>query len=270
MSSSTAAGGRADKGYVPDAFASSTQGAPAPTHIGSPSEVSPARAGAPGVVKSAPSVAKGWGRGPVTPDTRKYKYDVIRAIASQPVSFSVTKEDRMDASEAGALMHRLHQELGIDKVDERRIHGFNQALFFQHTINGASMLQRGQGRLVVDGHTFAYDVILRVLGGQARRFFRAYADDIAEVNRFVLQSVSSYDYDSVDKHGQLLQVAAERGLHKFPYLAHDSADACLTLSLEERRAVIASKRHVLMTGKNSVDMPFDVQDDIAIGRSQVT
>jgi len=220
-----------------------------------------------GITKTAPSTAKGWGRGPVQPDMRKYRYDVLRAVGSKPVSFSVSKEDRMDAVQAGEMLHRLHVELGIDKAEENRIHAFNQALFFQHTINGASVLQKGQGSLVVDGHSFDLAGILRVLGSNARRFFRAFADDIAEVNRAVLAGISSYDPESLDKYGQLMQVATERGLHKYPYLAHDSADACLTLSLEERRAVIASKRHVLMTGRNAVDVPFDVQEDAAHGQS---
>jgi len=255
-----------DGDYEPDAFASTASAAGAPA---SSYGAVPAAGFNRGITKAAPTVAKGWGRGPVEPDKRKYRYDVMRAVGTQPVTFSVSKEDRMDATEAGGLLHRLHVELGIDKAEENRIHGFNQALFFQHTINGASVLQKGQGSLVVDGHGFDLSVVLRVLGGNARRFFRAYADDIVEVNRAVIASVSSYDVNSLDKYGQLMQVAAERGLHKYPYLAHDSADACLFLSLEERRAVMASKRHVLMTGKNQVDIPFDVQEDSVHGRSLV-
>jgi hypothetical protein len=220
-----------------------------------------------GINREAPSVAKGWGRGPIPTDKRKYRYDVLRAHALGPVSFSVSKEDRMDADEAGEVLHQLHKELGIDRAQENKIHAFNHALFFQHTINGASMLQKGEGRIVVGGESFSYEVILRKLDTKARRFFRAFADDIAEVNRGIMQNVSSYDPEAMDKYGQLQQVAAERGLHKYPHLSHDSADACLNLSLEERRAVIASKRHVLMIGKNSVDMPFDVQEDAAIGRA---
>lgn len=243
-------------GYVADPYAGAA--------------VSAGRVGQPlpaGINREAPAVAKGWGRGPIPVDKRKYKYDVLRAQTMGPVSFSVSKEDRMDAVAAGALLHKIHVELGIDRAPENKIRAFDHALFFQHTINGASMLQQGDGHIVVGEDSFSCDIILRLLGENPRRFFRAYADDIADVNRGIMQDVSSFDPVAMEKFGQLEQVAVTRGLQKYPYLAHDSADACLKLSLEQRRALIASKRHILMTGLNMVDTSFNVHEDAAVGKA---
>jgi len=42
-----------------------------------------------------------------------------------------------------------------------------------------------------------------------------------------------------------MQVAVTRGLHKFPEYAFDAADACLNMSVDVRRAVLASKSFVI-------------------------
>jgi len=96
-----------------------------------------------------------------------------------------------------------------------------------------------------------------LLGVDQRRFFRAYADDIAEVNREVLDAYDPYDAVAAEKAAQVHQVAVERGLQKFPHLAHDSSDACLGLSYDERLAVIASKRVVIPSTVNAVDRIAD-------------
>lgn len=130
---------------------------------------------------------------------------------------------------------------------------FDKALWFQHTVNGASMLQPGRGSLYVDGVEFDIEPVKKKLGEQQRRFFRAFADDIADTNREILDAYDPYDPVAAEKAAQIHQVAIERGLQKFPHLAHDSSDACLTLSFDERLAVIASKRSVIPSTINNVD-----------------
>jgi len=103
-----------------------------------------------------------------------------------------------------------------------------------------------------------------------RRFFRAFADDIVEVNRSVLAGYSPYDFVAAEKHGQLMQVAAARGLHKYPELAFDAADACNNISLDARRALLASKALVIPE-VNETDRAFprvggSMRADDSVGR----
>lgn len=208
------------------------------------------------VVVGEEATTAGWGRGPVPVDPRKYRYDRMRALASAPVQFTATKADRLDADEAGDVLHKIHTALGIDREDEARLAAFDAALWWQHTINGASILQDGRGSLTVGGMEFDISDCLSMIGeSQLRRFFRAYADDILEVNRGVLAGYSPYDLVAAEKHGQLMQVAAARGLHKYPELAFDAADACNHISLDARRALQASKAMVI-PGVNDTDRAF--------------
>jgi len=152
----------------------------------------------------------------------------------------------LDAEEAGEVLHNIHVMLGIESESEERIHGFDCALWWQHILNGASIMQPGRGVMTVDGMSYdIYDCLRAIGSSQMRRFFRAYADDIVDVARGVLRGFDPYDFVAMEKHGQLMQVATARGLHKYPEFAFDAADACLHMSLEVRRAVLASKALVL-------------------------
>jgi hypothetical protein len=162
------------------------------------------------------------------------------------VKFSATKADRLDADEAGDVLDRIHRAYGIEAEGESRLMAFDNALWWQHIINGASVLQPGRGVLTVDGMTFDISSVLSTIGeNQLRRFFRAYADEIAEVARSVLAEYTPYDPVAAEKHGQLMQVATARGLHKYPEYCFDAADACLNMSIDARRAVMASKAFVI-------------------------
>jgi len=204
--------------------------------------------------RAAPApVGTGWGKGPIPVDKRKFRYDVLRGRSTAPLSFSASKADRMDASEAGDVLNKIHIMFGIQSAEESRILAFDKALFFEHTINGASLMQPGRGSLTVDGVQFDIQPIKRALGVDQRRFFRAFADNIADVNREVLEGFDVYDPVSVEQVGQLHQLAAERGLQKFPFLVHDSSDACNSLTYDERVAIMASKRVVLESSYNTAD-----------------
>jgi len=211
------------------------------------------RKGVSAVETADTSSGQGWGRGPMVIDHRKYRFDVRRAKAGPGLSFSASKADRMDAEDAGDLLHRLHVAFGIDRETEDRIYAFNCALFIEHTLNGASLLQPGRGTLKAGGMSFDVQVVKSVLGVDQRRFFRAYADDITDVNRRVIREFDPMDPESAEVHGQMQQIAVERGLIKYPYLIHDSADAGILLSNDERQALVASKRFVLLSTVNNVD-----------------
>jgi len=195
----------------------------------------------------------GFGRGPRRVDARKIRYDVNR-----PLSWGASKADRMDAMAAGDMLHAIHCMVGIENQDEARLLAFDKALWWQHTINGASQLQPGRGQLVADGQEFDVQMIIDKLGLDARRFFRAFADDIAALNQEVLASYDAYDVESVERVGILRTLATARGLSKYPHLVHDSADACTEMSQEERNAVLGSKRYYLPSTVNNVDARLDI------------
>lgn len=210
-----------------------------------------------GVVRSVAAGPRTVGRGVIPVDPRKFRYDKVRARTLPMVEFGATKADRMDAEEAGDLLHRIHEVFRIQHEGEDILQAFDNALFFEHTINGASMLQPGRGKLYVGDSEFELATVKRLLAGNQRRFFRAFADEIADVNLAVLRAYDPYDVKAAEKHGQLMQVAIARGLHKYPHLAHDSSDAGLRISLEERFALATSKRLVLPSVINSVDKTAD-------------
>lgn len=200
-----------------------------------------AGAGKGGFVRTAPTATRGWGKGPVAIDKRKFRYDVYRGITMGPLSFNATKADTLDASEAGDLLHRIHEHFGIASEAENRIAAFDNALWYQHTVNGASQLQPGRGSLYVDGVAFDIEPIKRILGEDMRRFFRAFADEIVENNRRILAGYDEYDPEAKEKAVRVNAVAVKRGLSKFPFLAADSSEAALSLSHEERSAVLVAK-----------------------------
>lgn len=206
-----------------------------------------------GVVRGALPVRRAVGRGPVPVDPRKFKYDRTRGGTMPQLSFGASKADRLDAEVAGEILNRIHELVGIAGEPENVLVAFDKALFFEHTINGASLLQPGRGVLTVGDSQFELQTVKTVLGVDQRRFFRAFADDIAEVNKAVIDEYDPYDPGAVDKYGQLAQVAVERGLQKYPYLAHDSSDAGVRLSVEERLALMQSKRLVLDSTVNNAD-----------------
>jgi len=207
-----------------------------------------------GVVRDAPVAEAVFGRGPIGTDRRKFRYDRDMARTKPAISFGATRGDRMDAVEAGDLLQQIHAMFKIERETEDKIAAFDKALFFEHAINGASLLQSGRGVLTVGASVFALAIVKQLLGADQRRFFRAYADETIAVLREVLAGYDAYDFEAAEKHGQVMQIAVERGLQKYPYLIHDSSDAALHISTEERLAVLASKRVVVGASANGVDV----------------
>lgn len=199
-----------------------------------------------------PGVLKG--RAPVGHDPRKFRYDVTRGKGAN-LGFSTSRDDRMSAIEAGEMLDRIHVALGLARASEGILRAIDEAIFFSHTINGASVLGPGRAKLSVPGMTeeFSFSVVRDILGVDHRRFFRAFADDTKDVNKKVLAEYDAYDHVKAERWGWLQQVAYERGLHRYPYLAHDSADACIDLAPAERAALAASLVLVVGSTNNSAD-----------------
>lgn len=205
------------------------------------------------VVEMGPALA---GKVKSRRDARKFVYDDT-GISRGAVRFSVTRDDRMDVSLARDTLERIRVSLGVKSgvVHDSVVASFDAALWFCHTVNGASRLNPGRSKFSAPGLTAEFDYldVLDMLGTDARRFFRTFADDIAEVNKRVLAEYDPYDYESIDRYSWLMEVAVGKGLVQYPYLAHDSADACLQLTLPERDALAKSKLLVLSNVDNVAD-----------------
>lgn len=187
-------------------------------------------------------------------DARKYRhYDKLAGMSASPVQWHVTKDDRMDAVTAGEKLHEIHQMYGIAREQPEVIEAFNNSLFFCHTLNSGSVLQPGRSKLIVKNNEFDFAEVVRKLGVDLRRFFRAFADDVARVNSAVLEQYNPQDIESTEKHTWLMEVAADRGLIRHPHLAHDSSEKVSHLTPGERAAVAASKQGVFATIINAAD-----------------
>lgn len=237
---------------------------PSPTGAGTPA--------APGAGRPVSSAAAYTVRGPAVGgpkglvsertlpvfDQRKFGFSVSGVRSRSIGGFSACKADRMSAAAAADRMNGLIEQHFRGATEEVKM-SFVWGLLFCHTLNGASVLTPGRAGFSVgegegDRVTFVeYSTIVKALGPDLRRFFRAYADETRAVNKSILDSYDAADWEAVERFGMLEQVAMERGLGRYPDLAHDSADACVGLTAPERTAVINSTRRVVDASENLAD-----------------
>lgn len=191
-----------------------------------------------------------------TPKSGLFTYDVIHGRLGD-LQFSVSRDDRMSPHEAGEKLRLLHEYFGVASESDEILYGFDRALMFCHTLNSGSILVPGRAKFSLPGAKAEFDFskVRNFLDADMRRFFRAYADFTMTVNKQVLEAYARNPHNEhvQENFGLLKAVAADRNLHRYPYLAHDSADACLELNLSERMAVNASKAAVVSAGPNAVD-----------------
>lgn len=177
----------------------------------------------------------------------RYGYTVTDQMRANPfaVRVVVTKEDRMDDATASAKLNDLRAHLGVAGLPGSKLWAFDSALWFCHTLNGASSYSDGRAVFGIDGREFKYAEVLSFLGADTRRFFRAFADDIRNVNAFVLDYHDADDHEAIARRDDLLRTAYARGMSKHPEYCHDSADACSNLTIGIRNAIAESKEAVL-------------------------
>lgn len=189
-------------------------------------------------------------------DARKIRWTLPPEAAVTAESFSATKADRMSAEEAGDALERIFQ-LMIPGASEEEKEAFLLGLCFCHTINGASQLMPGRAVFTVTLESgkgeFQYLEIVRILGDDLRRFFRAFADETRRANQMVLDSYDPYDPASAERVSWLHEVAQKRGITRFPTLAADSSDCCTGLTPTMRSAIAASKGMILRSIPNNAD-----------------
>lgn len=219
-------------------------------------------AGASGESAAAPKAARGlykqaaagkqrYGRGPFV-DTRIFKHDRVSA-REHPTDWYATKDDRMSPDATARMVERVQEAYGLSAAPPGVLESLWEAIFYYHTVNSGSTAQPGRGAVTVAGEPFDYQIVLGVLGTDLRRFFRTNANEVRETNKKVLTWASSPKIDEYERYQWLVQVAAERGLARYPDLAHDSAEACWNLDPAERAALANSKTAVTSSTSNFVD-----------------
>lgn len=186
-------------------------------------------------------------------DPRKLKFDVYAATAAQSVPWRVDKSDRMPAREAGHVMNELMRSFGLVSEEPGVILAFQRALFFSVAINSSSVLVQDRTDFYVENTKFSLFDIISKLGVDARRFFRAFADEIRAVVRLVLADFANGDYDAIERRELVLAVATDRGLFRHPDLVADVSDACSGLEPTERVAISSSKVSVLRSRFDAAD-----------------
>jgi len=196
---------------------------------------------------------KTYGSGLPIYDVRKYKYDVIGGRGGKKIDWHVSKADRMDAATAGRTLQRIYHIWNLEKENPEVLLSFTNALFFCHTMNSGSMIQPDRSIIYVGAQEFSFYEVVRLLGDDLRRFFRAFADDIAAVNQSVIDTYDPSDVQSRERFDWLMEVATDRGLMKYPHLAHDSSDKCQSITPAERAAVANSKIGIFSNISNAVD-----------------
>lgn len=210
--------------------------------------------GGSGVTREVPRAVRPIGYVQPLADPRLVSYDRLAARSSAPVLWEATKDDRMSAVEAGMKMRALYDLYGLRGESPEVLEAFHDSMYFSHTLNGASVLQPGRAKLIIGGNPMDYSRAVNFLGPDLRRFNRAYAGEIRSNNKRILSEASDpSNIVAMEKAALLRQVAAEKGLSRFPDLAHDSADACLDLTDAEVAALTASKAMIFSSGENMAD-----------------
>lgn len=183
----------------------------------------------------------------------RYRYDITEQMRANPfaVSVTITKEDKLDSGTANLTLDRLHERFGVSHWSQEKLWAFDNALWFCHTLNGASTYSEGRASFSLCDREFLYSEVINHLGTDLRRFFRAFADDIRDVNYAVWMNNDIQDPDAQTRREDLLRVARQRGMIKHPEYCHDSADACSSLptgvanAIAESKAAILAKAHAV-------------------------
>lgn len=200
-----------------------------------------------------------YGHGSVMTDKDLLPFDISMA-QRDPVPFGADSNRKMSRMEGRAALKRLLELRGLGTEVESVQWAFVQAMLLAHAKNSASIRVPDRAWFYVGAgesrtnFNYYHDVV-SVLGADARRFFRTYADFTLYMLKGLFKQRGSSDPQIVADLADLDWVAADRGLTRAPYLVHDSADACSHLSPYERTLLSQSKASVLADSVNVVDAP---------------
>jgi len=186
-------------------------------------------------------------------DTRKFPFEVGIGPGISPKAWTATKADRMSPEEAGRKLADIMRMFKIERLDPDICLAFFNALIFCMAVNSSSVLTPDRADFTVAGEKFKFLEVVRYLGSDLRRFFRAYADDTVVILRSVLEHPDQLDAEIRDKRDLIMSVAQDRGLVRYPHLIGDNAEACNALAATEHVAIAAAKQSKLDGLVNAAD-----------------
>lgn len=191
--------------------------------------------------------------------------DTKRALVKN-LEVYVTSDNRMSDVEAGRMTSSILSRCGLSTEDDSVMVAFVKAMCLCMAINSSSVLVPGRSKMYVGGSEFDFfaDVMV-VLGNDARRYFRAYAD----VTRGYLKDlIRDYQngpitdgdsdvarYENVsDMYEAVRLVAMKRGLLRAMDMIHDSAEFCSNQTSIEMLYLSRSKETIFASGAYSTNL----------------
>jgi len=186
-------------------------------------------------------------------DTRKFRFDTTATTAVNVKSWSATKADRMSPEAAGSKLSDLMRMFGIERQDPEVCMAFVKSMLFCMAVNSSSVLTPDRAEFSVGDTDFRFLDVVRYLGSDLRRFFRAYADETVDLLKDVLNHPDQFHESVRDKRDLIMNVANDRGLSRYPHLIGDNAEACTNLAVTEHSAIALSKRSKLESNINVAD-----------------
>jgi len=174
-----------------------------------------------------------------------FDYDYEQALLGEPVTASVTMDDRLDEITAKRELIDLRAHFGFGNVEPNNKLAFDRGLFVCMALNGSSRQAPGShASFTVPGFQTVYykDVLDRLL--EPRKFFRAFAEPTELALAYYLSSPGRDTYAGSLLYSKIMTKAKQNQLGSYPTLIADNADA-LNLSSHKFLAVQASKQLVL-------------------------
>jgi len=196
--------------------------------------------------------------------------DRKRALA-RPVDVFFTSDSVMSDADAGAFTLRILARCEVTGADDSVMVAFIKAMCLCMAANSASVLVPGRSKFwVADSEFDFFTDVMVVLGNDARRYFRAYADVTRDYLKALILEFQSgpvgdgeeayLRYERVmDMYEAVHRVAENRGLTRVLYLVHDSAEFCSAKTAVERAYLMQSKETIFANGayrNNMVDHPM--------------
>lgn len=217
----------------------------------------------------APKV--GYGKVPPRRDERLLPFDPYQA-ARENIPYTVTTNWLMATTDARAALINLMDRAGVLTKTEGVQQAFMEGVLLAHTKNSASQVAPDRATITIGevGNQTTYNYyldVMAVLAGDARRFFRAYADYTKQVNLKVLAKRGTTDPAEVRDIEDIMHVARERGMEREPALCFDSADACTGLTSMQYRMIAVGKALATSKGYNPVDTPMPLQAGAVIEKA---
>lgn len=183
-----------------------------------------------------------------------YKYDRRKGLLGEQLVIGTTAADVWPLDKASDMLHRIHETFHVDRLMENQLKSFDDAMFLCVAINSTSVIQPTEDvYFIVGENTYKWSTVVGLLGQNVRRFFRAYADDIRAVVRWLLEEGNPNDPEIVYLQDRVQALAYARGVQRCPSLLADVSDHCTGLSRLELDLAMEARRRNVGNTANAVD-----------------